>query len=154
MTMPNYHIRTAVEADLAFIRETVARLRLDGEDLRFEQFIVVEEGGRTVAFGRIKPYRRTFELGCVAVVEDRRYQGIGELVVRELIRRFPQRRVYVTTDVPEYFERLGFVRTRALPRELSDKIGRVEGRLRSGVVGMVYRRPDEASNEDGGVHDD
>ena len=134
-------IRTAADADLRFIQETVARLRLDGEDLRAEQFIVVEEGERTVAFGRIKPYRRTYELGCVAVVEDRRGQGIGELVVRELIRRFPQRCVYVTSDLPEYFERLGFVRTRALPRELSEKIGRVEGRLRSGVVGMVYRRP-------------
>jgi N-acetylglutamate synthase-like GNAT family acetyltransferase len=135
-------IRNATEADLPFVQETVARLHLDGEDLRAEQFIVVQEGRRTVAFGRVKPYRRTFELGCVAVMDDRRSQGLGELVVRELIRRFPQRSVYVTTDIPEYFQRLGFARTRALPRELSDKIGRVEGRLRSGVVGMVYRRPD------------
>jgi N-acetylglutamate synthase-like GNAT family acetyltransferase len=135
-------IRNATEADLPFVQETVARLHLDGEDLRAEQFIVVQEGRRTVAFGRVKPYRRTFELGCVAVVEERRNQGIGELVVGELIRRFPRRRVYVTTDIPAYFERLGFTPTRALPRELSDKIGRVEGRLRSGVVGMVYRRPD------------
>jgi N-acetylglutamate synthase-like GNAT family acetyltransferase len=133
-------IRGATEADLPFIRDTVARLRLDGEDLRAEQFIVVQDGARTVAFGRIKPYRRTFELGCVAVVEDRRSRGIGELVVRELIRRFPQERVYVTTDIPEYFQRLGFARTRRLPRELAEKIGRVEGRLRSGVVGMMYRR--------------
>jgi N-acetylglutamate synthase-like GNAT family acetyltransferase len=135
-------IRNATEADLPFVQETVARLHLDGEDLRAEQFIVVQEGRRTVAFGRVKPYRRTFELGCVAVMDDRRSQGLGELVVRELIRRFPRRRVYVTTDIPAYFERLGFTPTRALPRELSDKIGRVEGRLRSGVVGMVYRRPD------------
>jgi N-acetylglutamate synthase-like GNAT family acetyltransferase len=140
--MPNHHIRNATEADLPFIRQTVACLHLDNENLRAEQFIVAEEGGRTVAFGRIKPYRRTFELGCVAVMDDRRSQGLGELVVRELIRRFPRRRVYVTTDIPAYFERLGFTPTRALPRELSDKIGRVEGRLRSGVVGMVYRRPD------------
>jgi len=141
MQMPNYRIRSATEADLPFIRGMVARLRLDGEDLRPEQFIVVEEGERMVAFGRIKPYRRTFELGCVAVVDDRRNRGLGELVVRELIRRFPQQRVYITTDSPDYFQRLGFVRTRALPRELSDKMDRVEGKLRSGVVGMVYRRP-------------
>jgi N-acetylglutamate synthase-like GNAT family acetyltransferase len=140
MQMPDYRIRKAFQADLPFIQDMVARLRLDNEDLRPEQFIVLEEGERTLAFGRIKPYRRTFELGCVAVVEDRRGQGIGEFVVRELIRRFPQRRVYVTTDIPEYFERLGFVPTRALPRELSEKIDRVEGKLRSGVVGMVYRR--------------
>jgi N-acetylglutamate synthase-like GNAT family acetyltransferase len=154
MQMHDYHIRSAVQADLPFIQEMVARLRLDNEDLRPEQFIVVEEGERTVAFGRIKPYRRTFELGCVAVVEDRRGQGIGELVVRELIRRFPQRRVFVTTDIPEYFERLGFVRTTALPRELSEKIDRVEGKLRSGVVGMVYRRQGQTGSQEGGVHDD
>jgi N-acetylglutamate synthase-like GNAT family acetyltransferase len=140
MLMQDYRIRSAAQADLPFIQGMVARLRLDNEDLRVEQFIVVEEGERTVAFGRIKPYRRTFELGCVAVVEDRRNRGIGELVVRELIRRFPQRRVYVTTDIPEYFECLGFVHTKALPRELSEKIGRVEGKLRSGVVGMVYSK--------------
>ena len=159
--MPNHRIRGATEADLSFIQKTVARLRLDNEDLCAEQFIVVEEGERAVAFGRIKPYRRTFELGCVAVVEDRRNQGLGELVVRELIRRFPQRRVYVTTDIPDYFQRLGFVRTKALPRELSEKIGRVEGKLRSGVVGMVYRRPcpsgrraGKAGRQKGGVHDE
>jgi N-acetylglutamate synthase-like GNAT family acetyltransferase len=151
--MPSHRIRGATQADLPFIRELVTRLRLDNEDLCAEQFIVVEEGERAVAFGRIKPYRRTFELGCVAVVEDRRDQGLGELVVRELIRRFPQRRVYVTTDIPEYFEPLGFVRTRALPRELSEKIGRVEGKLRSGVVGMVYGRPGRARCQEGGVHD-
>jgi N-acetylglutamate synthase-like GNAT family acetyltransferase len=150
----NHRIRSATAADMPFIQSMVARLRLDSEDLRAEQFIVVQESGRTVAFGRIKPYRRTFELGCVAVVEERRSQGIGELVVRELIRRFPQRRVYVTTDVPQYFERLGFARTRALPRELSEKIGRVEGRLRSGVVGMVYRRPGQVRNKSGGANDE
>jgi N-acetylglutamate synthase-like GNAT family acetyltransferase len=154
MQMHDYRIRSAVQADLPFIQDMVARLRLDNEDLRPEQFIVVEEGERTVAFGRIKPYRRTFELGCVAVVEDRRGQGIGELVVRELIRRFPQRRVFVTTDIPEYFERLGFVRTTALPRELSEKIRRVEGKLRSGVVGMVYRIQGQTGSQEGGVHDD
>jgi N-acetylglutamate synthase-like GNAT family acetyltransferase len=138
--MHDCRIRSATEADLPFIQDMVSRLRLDNEDLRHEQFIVVEEGERTVAFGRIKPYRRTFELGCVAVVDDRRERGLGELVIRELIRRFPQRRVYVTTDIPDYFQRLGFARTRALPRELSEKIGRVEGRLRAGVVGMVYRK--------------
>jgi len=166
--MPNHRIRGATEADLSFIQKTVARLRLDNEDLCAEQFIVVEEGERAVAFGRIKPYRRTFELGCVAVVEDRRNQGLGELVVRELIRRFPQRRVYVTTDIPDYFQRLGFVCTKALPRELSEKIGRVEGNLRSGVVGMVYWRPcpsgqpvrqagrraGQAGRQEGGVHDE
>jgi len=126
--------------DMPFIRETVERLRLDGERLEAEQFVVVRGEGGVMAFGRIKPYEETYELGGVAVVEERRGQGLGEAIVRELVRRFPQDEVYVTTDLPEYFERLGFLRTEMLPRELSAKIERVCEELRPGTVGMVYDR--------------
>jgi threonine dehydratase len=125
---------------MPFIRETVERMRLDGERLRADQFITLRRGDRIIGFGRVKPYRRTFELGSVAVVEEERNCGWGELVVRELIRRFPQDEVYITTDLPAYFERLGFLRTELLPPEIEAKIGRVCDTLRSGVVGMVYDR--------------
>ncbi len=140
--LPPHEIRPATSGDFAFIRETVARLRLDGEGLEPEQFIVVRRAGGDgiVAFGRIKPYRGTYELGCVAVVEEERGRGWGKLAVRELIRRFPRDEVYVTTDLPEYFERLGFLRTEILPRELEEKIERIEGVVREDVVGMVYDR--------------
>jgi threonine dehydratase len=127
---------------MPFISDAVARLRLDGERLEAEQFIVLRRDGGdgVIGFGRVKPYRETAELGCVAVIEDERGRGWGELIVRELVRRFPQDEVYVTTDLPEYFERLGFLRTDILPPELEAKIARVEGVVRSGVVGMVYDR--------------
>ena len=126
--------------DLPFIRETIQRFRLDPEDLRPEQFITLRRDGRIIAFGRIKPYERTYELGSVAVIEEERGRGRGEAIVRELIRRFPQDEVYITTDLPGYFERFGFLQTEILPPELEEKIGRVCGSLRSGVVGMVYDR--------------
>ncbi|MFB3093798.1 MAG: pyridoxal-phosphate dependent enzyme, partial [Dehalococcoidia bacterium] len=127
--------------DLPFIRDTVARLRLDGERLERKQFIVVRcEGAGIVAFGRVKPYEETYELGCVAVVEEERGRGWGELVVRELINRFPQDEVYVTTDLTEYFERLGFLRTEILPRELDEKLGRARRVDHPDAVGMVYDR--------------
>jgi threonine dehydratase len=140
--LPSHRIVPATIDDLPFIRDTVARLRLDGERLAAEQFVVVrrEGGDGIIAFGRIKPYRETYELGCVAVVEEERGRGWGALIVRELIRRFPQDEVYVTTDLTEYFERLGFLRTEILPHELAEKVARVEGAVRSGVVGMVYDR--------------
>ena len=140
--LPSHEIRPATSDDLPFIRDTVTRLRLDGERLEPEQFIVVRRASADgiIAFGRIKPYRETHELGCVAVVEEERGRGWGRLVVRELIRRFPQDEVCVTTDLPQYFERLGFLRSELLPPELEEKIARVEGKVRSGVVGMVYDR--------------
>src|SRR3990172_932206 len=142
MALPPYDISPATAGDMPFIRDAVARLRLDGERLEAEQFTVLRRhgGDGVIGFGRVKPYRDSHELGCVAIVEEERGRGWGELIVRELVRRFPQDEVYVTTDLPEYFERLGFLRTEILPPELEEKIARVEGTVRSGVVGMVYDR--------------
>lgn len=127
---------------MPFIRECVRRFRLDNEALHAEQFITVRQGGQIIAFGRIKPYGdEVYELGCVGVIEEQRGRGLGRLVVQELIERFPTDAVYVTTDLSNYFEKLGFTRTDTLPRPLADKIQAVCGKLRSGVVGMVHQRP-------------
>jgi len=130
--------------DLQFIREQLERERLDSERLEPGQFITVREGERIIAFGRIKPYEKTFELGSVWVAEDRRGRGLRERITRELVRRFPQDEVYITTDaavgLPAYYERLGFLRTRILPEELVAKIRRVCETLNRDAVGMVYDR--------------
>jgi N-acetylglutamate synthase-like GNAT family acetyltransferase len=126
---------------MPFIRECVRRFRLDNEALEAEQFMTVRQNGEIIAFGRVKPYGDgVYELGCVGVVEGRRGQGLGRLVVETLIERFPTDAVYVTTDLTQYFERLGFTRTDAIPRPLTEKIQTVCGKLRSDVVGMVYQR--------------
>ncbi len=140
--LPFHTIAQATANDMSFIGDTVLRLRMDGERLEPQQFIVVRRQGSDgiVAFGRIKPYQETHELGSVAVVEEERGRGWGRLVVRDLIRRFPQDEVFITTDLPEYFERLGFLRTDILPQEIEDKISRVCDSLRPGAVGMVYDR--------------
>jgi threonine dehydratase len=140
--LPSHTIAPATPDDMSFIGDTVMRLRLDGEWLEAQQFIVVRRqgSGDIVAFGRIKPYTETHELGSVAVMEEERGRGWGRLVVRELIHRFPEDEVFITTDLPEYFERLGFLRSDILPQEIEDKISRVCDSLRSGVVGMVYDR--------------
>ena len=138
--LPAHEISAATSDDLPFIRDTVARLRLDGERLEPQQFIVVRRNGGNVAFGRIKPYEETYELASLAVVEEERGKGWGAHVARELIRRYPQDEVYVTTDVPEFFERLGFLRTEILPRELDEKLDRARRVDHPDAVGMVYDR--------------
>ncbi|HVE83956.1 MAG TPA: GNAT family N-acetyltransferase, partial [Myxococcales bacterium] len=118
----------ATDDDLTAIREHVLRFRLDGEHLAAGQFIVTREDGRLVAFGRIKPYGGgVFELGTVGVQESERGKGWGDRVVRELIRRFPTREVYITTDLTAYFERFGFRRLPPdqVPAPLKDKLDRI-----------------------------
>ena len=131
----------AVEADMPFITETIERFSLDDERLAPEQFITLRENGRIVAFGRVKPYERTYELGAVAVVEEARGRGLGAAIVRELVHRFPQDEVFLTTPIREYYEPLGFLRTEILPDELAAKVQRaLASGLREKVFGMIYDR--------------
>jgi len=143
-TAPQVEFAAATAEDLAFIRSQLERERLDTERLEPEQFITVREGQRIIACGRIKPYEETHELGSVWVAEDHRGRRFGELITRELIRRFPQDEVYITTDaavgLPAYYERLGFLRTDILPEELLAKIKRVCETLKRDAVGMIYDR--------------
>ena len=134
-------LEAAAPGDLPAIAECVRRFHLDDEDLAAEQFVVVRERGRLVAFGRIKSYGRVYELGSVGVLEAERGRGLGGLIVPELVRRFPTREVYITTDLPAYFARFGFCRIDDPPPEIAAKIARVCAHLRSGVVAMVLEKP-------------
>lgn len=131
----------AREEDMPFIRDCVQRFRLDGEHLEPSQLIVLRREGRIVAFGRIKPYPDCFELGTVGVVEEERGKGLGEQVVRELIRRFPSRDVWITTDLTDYFARFGFAPADDVPASLRDKLARICGTLRDNVVAMKRVKP-------------
>src|SRR5437667_2028473 len=126
------------------IRAQIGRERFDAERLEPEQFITIREGARIIACGRIKPYEQTYELASVWVAEDQRGRALGAKITRELVRRFPQDEVYITTDaavgLPAYYERLGFLRTQILPDELVAKIKRVCETLNRDAVGMVYDR--------------
>lgn len=131
----------ASDADMPFVREMIERERLDDERLAAEQFITLREGGRIVAFGRVKPYEHTFELGSVVVITEARGRGLGIAITRELIRRFPQDEVYITTDIPQFYEALGFLRTAELPAELVAKLDHVHSTgLREKAYGLVYDR--------------
>lgn len=137
---PDVTFTPASRGDMPFIAGIIAEERMDDEDLLPEQFITVWKPGRMVAFGRIKPYPDCHELGSVVVDPGERGRGLGEAVVRELIRRFPTDEVYITTDLPEYYERLGFLRTTILPQSLHAKIERTTGTLRERVHGLIYDR--------------
>ena len=136
-----YHMRPASSDDLPFIKECIERFRLDDEDLDYRQFVVAVEENEIIGFGRIRPHKEVYELGCVGVVEQRRNQGIGKMIVKYLIDKFPINEVYITTDLIDYFERFGFKRIKQGPKELVEKLQRVcKSKCREGAVVMVYKK--------------
>ncbi len=136
-------IRPALSDDMPFIKECIERFHLDDEDLDYRQFVVAVENKEIVGFGRIRPYNEVYELGGIGVVEHKRNQGIGELIIKHLIEHFPVDDVYITTDLPEYFERLGFKRIEPGPKELVAKLERVcKSKCREGAMVMIYKKAD------------
>jgi N-acetylglutamate synthase-like GNAT family acetyltransferase len=126
---------------MKIIESYVEKFRLDNENLKFEQFIVAERRGSIIGFGRVKPYQHCFELGCVAVLEAYRKRFIGSAIVKRLIRDFPSDDIWITTDIPEYFQRFGFQATTNAPQEILDKIKRVcQFRQHPNAMVMVFRR--------------
>lgn len=137
----NILIKKAQSDDMPFIKECIEKFRLDDEDLDYRQFIVAVEGSEIVGFGRIRPHKKVYELGCVGVVEGRRKQGMGKMIVEHLINIFPTNDVYITTDLIKYFERLGFSTIEPGPKELVEKLQRVcKSKCREGAVVMLYKR--------------
>jgi N-acetylglutamate synthase-like GNAT family acetyltransferase len=138
---PSIVLRAASLDDMSFIRGHIEKFLLDDEDLNYRQFIVAAEGDEIVGFGRIRQHKKVYELGGVGVIESSREQGIGRMIVERLISIFPTDDVYITTDIPEYFEKLGFRKIEPAPQELIEKIERVcKTKCRKEAVAMLYKR--------------
>jgi len=134
-------LRAAKESDMPFIRTHIERFRLDDENISFEQFTVAEKEGGIVGFGRIKPYKSCFELGCLGVLELYRNRGVGGAIVKKLIEDFPSDEIWITTDIPKYFERFGFNHTEDAPQEIKDKIrGVCQRKQHPDAVIMLLRK--------------
>jgi len=133
------HIRTARYSDMPAIVRMIGEFHLDYEFLEPKQFVVVEDGTLMVGFGRLKPYRDATELCCVGVLHERRRQGIGRLIIDELLRRGPDP-IYIATDRPEYFRPLGFTECDAVPDSIVRKLERFRIFAHHTIVAMVYRK--------------
>ena len=112
-------IRHATEADMGFIVEYLKKYQLDTEGLDYSQFVVATEDGNLVGFGRLKKTGKTYEIGSVVVIEERKDRGIDSLIIQHLIDFSPVNMVCVITDLADHFRKLGFVETRDVPLELT-----------------------------------
>jgi N-acetylglutamate synthase-like GNAT family acetyltransferase len=120
--MERVRSRVAKESDMPSIRTHIERFQLDNENMSFEQFIVAEKGSSIIGFGRIKHYKSCYELACLGVLEPYRNQGIGTAIVKKMMEVFPDNEIWITTDIPKYFERFGFELAKDAPQEIKDKI--------------------------------
>ena len=140
-----YSIRAAGAGDEGTIKALIRHEHLDPLNVHWQNFVVAEEAGHIIGIGQIKPYRSGRELGSLAVVPDRRQNGVGGAIIRTLIEREQGPLLLFCLSFREpYYAKFGFRRCgiRDLPGWF--KVKYAIGTLVSRLIGrrlIVMQRP-------------
>lgn len=114
-------ISPALEMDLPVIEQLAKALDLDLEDLSYEQFITATRNNKIIGFGRLRNYPDFVEIATVGVVPEEQKNGIGSLLIQELIRLGPLE-IFVTCVIPRFFRKFGFQLVKQYPAVLQKKV--------------------------------
>jgi amino-acid N-acetyltransferase len=152
-----YAIRRAVRADQTSITALVRAAGINPFDLRWQRFLVADDGGRVIGVVQIKPHRDgSRELASLAVVPEYRGQGVGGALIGVLLAT-EGGPVYLTCAdrLEGYYTRFGFRRLEPpeMPpyfRRLS-RLTRVLGSFLR-VFGQHWRILVMAREQENGVH--
>ena len=116
-----FTLRDAFQSDADSITELIHRVNINPTGLDWRRFIVaVDEAGRLVGCGQMKPHRDgTRELASIAVQPERQGQGIGHALIERLLTQNP-RPLYLMcrANLEPYYRKFHFqvVNSKEMPR--------------------------------------
>jgi N-acetylglutamate synthase-like GNAT family acetyltransferase len=105
------------------IKHLVEELWLDNENMQPEQFGILSDNGKVIAFGRLREYADTTELCSIGVVKEFQHRKFGTEIVNYLLHQ-AKRDVYVVTVVPDFFTKLSFKPVEKPPTPIQWKLQR------------------------------
>lgn len=122
-----FAIEAAAATDLPDIMEILEDINLDMEELHYTQFVLGKHRREVVGAGRIRLHTDgTAELCSLGVMEAFRGCGLGTHISKALLQAFPQRPLWVVSEIPDYFARFGFAPAADYPAVLADKLQRCQ----------------------------
>ena len=133
-------IRKALALDLPGIRRLAESLSLDYPGLENDRFWVADDGREIAGIVALKGRADCDELVALGVDPGGRRQGLGRKLVKALLDEAPSD-VYLATIIPEYFERVGFVRAPAAPAGMAKDQAWCEGCRKDRCVIMIRTAP-------------
>ena len=123
------------EKEFEQVKQLIEDFWLDNEDMKPEQFKVLLDSGKLIAFGRLREHNEATELCTLGVAKDYRCKGYGKEMVKHLIN-WTKRDVYVVTVIPEFFSKLGFSFIGKYPLPIQKKLENCSANY---DVGVPYR---------------
>lgn len=120
-------IRPASAQDIKSIRMLVWSAKLDPTQLRWQQFWVIECGGKLAACGQLRNFAGAQELGSLVVAKDWRDRRLGSYLTKYLIEQAtePLYLECLGARLASFYTRFGFVEVsvQELPQSLKFKFG-------------------------------
>ncbi len=114
-------IKKPDEKEYKQVLELVKEFWLDNINMNQEQFTVISDNGKVLAFARLKEYPDAVELGTLGVIKDLRGKGYGSKLVKHLLDK-ANGEVYVVTTMFKFNANLGFVTVKKYPDSIKHKV--------------------------------
>jgi len=139
--------------DQATITAMVRGARLNPMDLRWQRFLVAEDGTGIVGAVQLRPHDGTLELASLVVREDQRGRGVGSQLIQALIAQSPgSLYLFCRSQLEGYYARFGFraIGVQEAPPSLRMRyaIGRIITRLIVGRPVLMMKRESEKPDFD------
>ncbi|MBE9054046.1 GNAT family N-acetyltransferase [Nostocales cyanobacterium LEGE 11386] len=130
-----YVLRQALPFDMWSILFFVVLARLDPNQLRWQQFWVLEHDSRLVAFGQLRNFECAQELGTLFTKPNCRNQGLGTIIIQHLISQATQPLYLkcVERQLVKFYTKRGF-----LPVEFEDLPSALQRKFRLSQVRKKY----------------
>ncbi|MFH1655714.1 MAG: GNAT family N-acetyltransferase [Candidatus Omnitrophota bacterium] len=118
-------IQRAKEQDWPYIQEKLKNYLLDASEASWQQFFVLKNGSKAVAFARLRDHGDYFELASLGVDYYHRKKGYGTkmlaFIIQETRKIDPQKPIYGVTHKPEWLRSFGFEEVDDYPQYLDHK---------------------------------
>ncbi len=128
---PEFELRLAGSKDFPAIRDLIRAVRINPLGLDWQRFIIaVDSAGRLIGCGQVKPHQDgSLELASIAVIPERRGQGIASSIIRDLTQSHPGP-LYLTcrASLGNFYQRFGFRRLQ--PEEMPAYFRRITRMVR------------------------
>lgn len=111
MPSDRFTLRPALKSDFPAIRRLIWQVNINPTGLNWRRFwVVVDENDRLIGCGQVKTHQGGIkELASIAIVPERRGEGISRQVIEQLIAQHPGL-LYLTcrSELGAFYQRFGF----------------------------------------------
>jgi N-acetylglutamate synthase-like GNAT family acetyltransferase len=114
-------IRKPTGSEFQMICNYIRDFELDDRGLHPEQFSAAFRDNELVGFGRLREHSDCTELCSLGVMTPLRRKGIGKSIVKELIKRAPEK-LYLVCIIPDFFTPFNFKIINNYPSSIQNKL--------------------------------